>query len=105
MDAVEPHARRRGMFSQIETSELDDIETESAEGIPARIARPKSTRKIRMTAAHAQLKLSPTHQSPTPPIQRDSEYARGRAQLQLRSDNPVRFASATGSRPPSEMRR
>ena len=42
MDADEPQSRRRGMFFHVETPELDDIENESAEGMPVRIAPAES---------------------------------------------------------------
>ena len=102
MNACEPQVRRRGMFFHVETPELDNVEVESAEGMPARIARRKSPPETRMTSA--QLKLSPTALSPTD--NRSSIITR-RAHLTVARQlpRPLRFATATGSRRPSPMSR
>jgi hypothetical protein len=80
MDAGEPHARRRGMFVQAETPELDAMETESAEGMPVRIARRKRT-----------LAARPGSALPPDAIPNASKH-----QHQIR--RPFRFANETGSR-------
>jgi hypothetical protein len=84
------------MFFHVETAELDDIEVESAEGMPARTARRKSPPTAR-ASSNEQLT--------------DARNARngaaGRAQLRLRTDEnrPFRFATATDSRRQSPMSR
>ena len=81
MDAGEPRVRRRGMFSHPEIPEIDEIETESAEGITARIARRKSTRIVGASRGDG-------------PTRRGDDLNR-----------PIRFATATGSRRLSAMPR
>ena len=84
MDAGTPRVRRRGLFFHVETPELDGIETESAEGMPARIAR-KPIQAMRASAAPAaQSKLNSTA-----------------SRQQVRMRRSFRFASATGSRRPA----
>ena len=105
MNACESHVRRRGMFFHVETPELDDVEVESAEGMPARIARRKSPPTAR--ASSAQLQLSPTPNIATTSNIVTSGVATRRGQLQLRRkrNHALRFATATGSRRPSLMSR
>ena len=95
MDVCEPHVRRRGMFFHVETPELDAIETESAEGIPARIARPKSRQTVRTAAAEVEATAAPAVQGAGNPP-RHLRRTRGRS---------FRFATATGSRRLSQMTR
>ena len=47
MGVGDRHTRRRGMFFHVETSELDDTESESAEGMPVRIARRRPVQTVR----------------------------------------------------------
>jgi hypothetical protein len=95
MDVCEPRVRRRGMFFQVETLELDAIETESAEGIPARIARPKPTQTVRTgTAKVDEAPARQVHGAGNPP----RPFRRTRARS-------FRFATATGSRRLSQMTR
>ena len=95
MDVCEPRVRRRGMFFQVETPELDTIETESAEGIPARIARPKPRQTVPTGSSKVDAAAAPQVQgagnSPRP-----LRRTRGRS---------FRFATATGSRRLSQMTR
>ena len=95
MDVCEPRVRRRGMFFQVETPELDAIESESAEGIPARIARPKPTQTVRTATAHVDATAARQVQGAgNPPRQLRRTRARS-----------FRFATATGSRRLSQMTR
>ena len=76
MDAGEPRPRRRGMFFQGDT-EIDQVETDAAEGIPVR-----STRKV---AANVQRKLRPaTTKNPAGDERETTEDPFG-AQQQLRA--------------------
>ena len=95
MDICEPRVRRRGMFFQVETPELDAIETESAEGIPARIARPKPGQTVRTGTASVEATAARQVQGAgNPPRQLRRTRARS-----------FRFATATGSRRLSQMTR
>jgi hypothetical protein len=89
MDEGEPRVRRRGMFLHVETPELDDVETESAEGLPARIARRRPVKAARNLSA------APDHQElrATPSLHK------------TRMNRSFRFATATGSRRLSQMSR
>jgi hypothetical protein len=89
MDEGEPRARRRGMFFHAETPELDDIETESAEGMPARIARRRPAKAARTPYAATE---QPAF-SATPSLHK------------TRMSRSFRFANATGSRRLSQMSR
>jgi len=89
MDAGEPHARRRGMFFHVETPDLDDAETESAEGLPIRAARRKPALAVQPTsAATARVDAMSIASRPKPRIRR-----------------PFRFATATDNRRLSHMSR
>ena len=87
MDEGEPRLRRRGMFFNIETPELDDIEHDSAEGISMRQA---PTRKPTQAARATSLSQS-VRAVPTP-----------RRRVARRS---IRSASGTGSRQQARMSR
>ena len=89
MDDDGPRARRRGMFFHVETPELDDVETESAEGMPARITRRRPAKAARvLSAAPDQPELSGI-----PSLHK------------TRMNRSFRFATATGSRRLSQMSR
>lgn len=85
MDAADPRTRRRGMFFPAETQEIDEIETESAEGMPIRTSRRRTARAMRATS--------------------DAAYATPDARGTLDAEDLFRFASATDSRPLSPMNR
>ena len=89
MDDGEPRVRRRGMFFHVETPELDDVETESAEGMPARVTRRRPVKAARTLSAAAD---QPALRA-TPSLHR------------TRMSRPFRFANATGSRRLSQMSR
>jgi hypothetical protein len=62
MDACEPRVRRRGLFMHVETPELDHMEHESVEGLPARPASRKPTHAIRISLAHSREHATDTHE-------------------------------------------
>jgi hypothetical protein len=87
MTEDEPRLRRRGMFFSVETSELDDTEHDSAEGISIRQGpRRRPTQGPSPTAIPPSLNVS------TP----------GKARMPRHS---IRSASATGSRQQAQMSR
>jgi hypothetical protein len=94
MDGCQPRVRRRGMFIHVETPELDATETESAEGIPARIARPKSRQIVRPASRTIEVSSA----NPT-------QAAVSARQVRPRRTRSFRFATATGSRRLSQMSR
>ncbi len=86
MNAGDPSTRRRGMSFHDETVEPDEIETESAEGMPIRASRRRAARQAR-TASDAAAASMDT------PGNIDA------------GDRFVRFASETDSRQLSPMSR
>ena len=89
MDDGQPRVRRRGMFFHAETPELDDVETESAEGMPARITRRRPVKAARNLS--------------TAPDQPELRATLSRHTTRMRRS--IRFATATGSRQLSQMSR
>ena len=87
MDEGQPRMRRRGMFINVETPDLDAVEQESAEGIPSRRLRPR--RPVQQ--------VRPTSLSTT----KDTEAAQPRAA----ASRPARSATAIDSHPPLQMSR
>lgn len=96
MNACQPRVRRRGMFFQVETPELDNVEAESAEGMPGRIARRKSPPIAR---------ASSTRQSSAAADVPEGTTMTSRRPLRQKRSRPLRFATATGSRRRSLMSR
>ena len=87
MDEGQPRVRRRGMFINVETPDLDTAEQESAEGIPSRRLRPRtSAQQIRPTS----LSTTNDHEAP---------------QRRVVSGRSARSANGIGSHPPLEMSR
>jgi len=59
MDDGVPSTRRRGMFSHIDTPELDHVEHESAEGISVRaVTRRRPARPIRVALPNTSVTAS-----------------------------------------------